>query len=103
MARAKAEDKVEKPKKTRGVKKEKDPNQPKRYQSAYFLWMGENRARIKKENPGASVAEIAKIGGKEWSNVNDKSKWEKQSALDKAEYEKAMAKYKAGEVPGDSE
>ena len=24
-------------------KKEKDPNKPKRPQSAYFLWLGENR------------------------------------------------------------
>jgi structure-specific recognition protein 1 len=41
-------------------KKKKDPNAPKRPTSAYFYFMQENRARIKAENPGASVAEIVR-------------------------------------------
>lgn len=36
------------------AKKTKDPNAPKRAMSAFFIWMQENRARLKK--PGMSVA-----------------------------------------------
>ena len=37
-------------------KKAKDPNMPKRAQSAYFIWMQENRERIKK--PGMRLVFI---------------------------------------------
>jgi hypothetical protein len=38
-------------------KKNKDPNMPKRAMSAYFIWMQENRERIKK--PGMRLEFIA--------------------------------------------
>lgn len=48
--------------KPKGVtKKGKDPNAPKRAMSAFFLWMQENRDRLKK--PGMSVADVAKAAG----------------------------------------
>lgn len=54
-----------------GIRKNKDPNAPKRNQSAFFLWMGENRERIKK--PGMSVGDVAKAAGVEWGKLTDKS------------------------------
>lgn len=47
--------------------------------TAYFLWMLENRARVKDENPGFNVAEIAKECGRQWAAVADKEKWERRN------------------------
>ena len=58
-------------KRKKGTKK--DPNAPKRPMSAYFLWLNENREQIKSDNPGASVADIAKKGGELWRELKDKS------------------------------
>lgn len=45
---------------------------PKRPLSAYFLWLGENREQIKRENPGMKVTEIAKRAGELWRGLEDK-------------------------------
>ncbi|MFH4975489.1 hypothetical protein AB6A40_002198 [Gnathostoma spinigerum] len=79
--------------KPRGTKKQKDPNAPKRAMSAFFLWMQENRDRIKK--PGMSVGDVAKAAGLEWSSMTDKSKWEKKAEEEKKRYEREIAAYKA--------
>ncbi|VDN40442.1 unnamed protein product [Gongylonema pulchrum] len=55
----------------KGGKKMKDPNAPKRAMSAFFIWMNENRDRIKK--PGMSVGDVAKAAGIEWAAMTDKS------------------------------
>uniref|UniRef100_A0A915PSX6 HMG box domain-containing protein n=1 Tax=Setaria digitata TaxID=48799 RepID=A0A915PSX6_9BILA len=58
-------------KKPKAAKKMKDPNAPKRAMSAFFIWMNENRDRIKK--PGMSVGDVAKAAGIEWAAMTDKS------------------------------
>lgn len=58
-------------KKPKAIKKVKDPNAPKRAMSAFFIWMNENRDRIKK--PGMSVGDVAKAAGVEWAAMTDKS------------------------------
>lgn len=55
--------------------------------------MAENRERIRKENPGLSVTEIAKKGGEEWKSVTDKSKWEKMNEELMEQYKKDKAEY----------
>lgn len=55
-------------------KKEKDPNAPKRPSTPYFAFMNEKRAEIKRDNPDAGVADIGKIGGKLWSQLDDETK-----------------------------
>ncbi|CAJ0932366.1 unnamed protein product, partial [Mesorhabditis belari] len=82
----------EAPVKRTGGKKTKDPNAPKRAMSAFFFWLGENRARIKKD--GMGVADVAKAAGEEWRVLKDKSKWEKLADKDKQRYESDMAVYK---------
>lgn len=80
--------------KPKGVaKKAKDPNAPKRAMSAFFLWMKENRERLKK--PGMSVADVAKAAGVEWGKIVDKSEWEKRAEDDKKRYEREIAVYKS--------
>merc|ERR1712025_1541784 len=56
--------------KTAQKRPQKDPNAPKRPQSSYFLWMNENRQKIKDENPGISVTEIGKKAGEIWKNMS---------------------------------
>ncbi|KAB0794819.1 hypothetical protein PPYR_11658 [Photinus pyralis] len=83
----------EKPRKTTKKKKERDG--PKRPSSAYFLWLNEHREKIKSENPGIKVTEIAKKGGEMWKQLKDKSEWEKKAAKAKEEYEVALKAWKA--------
>lgn len=84
----------EKPRRKR-EKKEKDDNRPKRPMTAFMLWLNENRERIKEENKGIKVTEIAKKGGEMWRDLKDKSEWDAKVKKDKERYEKEMAEYKA--------
>merc|ERR1719198_2632132 len=75
----------------------KDAAPPKRGQSAFFIWLGENRAKIIKEQ-GFEKKDIAKIGkfaGEAWGKMSaaQKAPFEKKAAADKARYEKEMASY----------
>ena len=60
-------------KRERKTKRTKLPGQPKRNQSAYFLWMNENREKVKTEHPGLSLPEFAKKAGELWRELSDKS------------------------------
>ena len=81
-------------------KKVKDPNAPKKPLTAYFAWMSENRERIKSENEGASIGEVAKIAGEEWRELDasSKSKYEKAYKAGMEKYKVEMANYKPGKV-----
>merc|ERR1711994_1002037 len=70
-------------------------DQPKKPQTAYFLWLNENRAALAKEAPGG-VSEVAKLGGERWKALkpSDKAKFEKLAAEKKAVYDQAMKEYK---------
>ena len=60
-------------KRDRKQKKTKLPGEPKRYQTAYFIWMNESRESIKAKFPGLSVAEFGKKSGELWKEMSDKS------------------------------
>lgn len=79
-------------------KKDKDPNAPKKPLTAYFAWMNENRQRIKDENSGATIGEVAKIAGEEWRalDAGTKSKFEKAYKAAMEDYKEEMANYSAG-------
>lgn len=83
-------------------KKKKDPNAPKRPQSAFFLFCADFRAPLKAENPSFSVGEIAKALGKKWSETKPdvKRKYTKQGEVEKEKYNKLMEQYKAGLAAG---
>lgn len=85
-------------------REKKDPNAPKRAQSAYFLWLNENRAKIKKD--GDSVADVAKRAGEMWKTMDAEAKqpWEKKAAADRERYEAEMKEFKkSGVKPSSSE
>merc|ERR1712079_657765 len=67
-----------KPRTQKTKKMTKLPGQPKKNMSAYFLWMQANRAEISAKNKGAGVAEIAKIAGAQWKELEgteEKKEW----------------------------
>lgn len=76
-------------------KKDRDENAPKRAQSGYMIWFNENREKIKKDNPGIKVTDIAKKAGEIWSTMKDKTEWEGKAAKEKERYTKEMEEYKA--------
>lgn len=87
------DDDDEKPKKKR--KKVKDPNKPKRNQSAFFLYSNAHRAEVRERNPEAAFGDIAKIISAEFKRLPDKErkKWDKKAAKDKERYQEEMRAY----------
>ena len=71
----KAEKKSGEPKEKRTKKKKltRLPGQPKKNQSAYFLWMNHNREQIKKDYPGLSMTDMTKKAGELWRDLQDKT------------------------------
>jgi len=82
-------------------KKVKDKNAPKRLLTAFLIWLGENREKIKEKNPGISVTDIAKKAGEEWKTIDDKSRWEKLRDVAVEKYKKDMAEYEANRKSDD--
>ncbi|XP_022641535.1 high mobility group B protein 7 isoform X2 [Vigna radiata var. radiata] len=70
-------------------KKVKDPNKPKRPPTAFFVFLDEFRKTFKEANPDSKDVK------------RDKKPYLDKVAELKAEYEKAMESYKAGEVEED--
>jgi len=80
-------------------KKTKLPGQPKRPMSGYFLWLNdEGRELIKKENPSASVTDIAKSAGEKWKEMDDgtKKKYEEMHKELKLKYEEEYKEWFEG-------
>merc|ERR1719412_1654577 len=89
------------------ARQERDADKPKRPQTAYWLWLGENRAALVKEAGTALGPVVAKLGGERWKNLDAKLKapFEKQAAEKKSEYARALKEYKErkGEAADDDD
>src|SRR6187399_391786 len=70
-------------------------NAPKKASSAYILFMGDHRAKIRAEHPNATFGELSKIGGEAWASAKPvvKAKYQKLADLDRERYEKESASY----------
>eukprot|EP00931_Biecheleriopsis_adriatica_P008539 TRINITY_DN1096_c0_g1_i1.p1 TRINITY_DN1096_c0_g1~~TRINITY_DN1096_c0_g1_i1.p1 ORF type:complete len:227 (-),score=98.18 TRINITY_DN1096_c0_g1_i1:145-765(-) len=79
-------------------KKKKDANAPKRPQSAYSVFLSENREAILKSLPAGAnpITDVAKKAGEQWKalSANAKKPYETTAEKLKAEYQKAMEEYK---------
>ncbi|KAF5180233.1 High mobility group b protein [Thalictrum thalictroides] len=88
------------------AKKSKDPNMPKRPQTAFFLFMDDFRKSFKESHPdNKKVGVVSKEGGERWKNMPDE---EKKVYLDRAaelkrEYEKAVEKLNSENENGEEE
>ncbi|XP_030924511.1 HMG1/2-like protein [Quercus lobata] len=73
FGRKKSSSTVPKAKKAKTDKKSKDPNAPKRPQTAFFLFMDDFRKTYKEENPDSKGGkEVAKEGGEKWKSLDRK-------------------------------
>lgn len=84
-----------KEKRTKKKKMTKLPGQPKKNQSAYFLWMNTNREKIKKDFPGLSMTDMSKKAGELWRDLQDKTEWNQKAEEDKKRYEREFTKWKS--------
>ncbi|XP_005808478.1 high mobility group-T protein-like [Xiphophorus maculatus] len=77
-------------------KKFKDPNAPKRPPSAFFIFCSEFRPKVKGENPGLSIGDVAKRLGEMWNSTasEDKQPYEKKADKLKEKYKKDIAAYR---------
>jgi len=77
------------------LKKQKDPNAPKRPAGgAYGCFMAANRAAFAKQCPG-SITEVAKLAGEKWkaASAAEKEKYEKEYKVKADAYQEAMKSY----------
>ena len=78
-------------------KKAKDPNAPKRPQTAFFAFAAANRPKLLEANPElkGKVTQITTLLGERWRSLTDEEKkpFVKAAIQDKARYEKQMATY----------
>merc|ERR1719195_1177710 len=90
--RQKKEFKVESAKKGKFAK---DPNAPKKAQTAYFAFLADKRETVKKENPDISHKDVLKKLGELWNGltISEKAPYEKTAEASKKKYAKAMAVY----------
>ncbi|KNZ61353.1 high mobility group protein B1 [Puccinia sorghi] len=83
------------PIKAKRVKKDKDPNAPKRPLSAYMYFSQDWRERIKNENPDVSFGEIGRLLGHKWKALSEEEKkpYEDMACRDKKRHEAEKAEY----------
>lgn len=80
-------------------KQAKDPNKPKRAQSAYFFFLADFRVKNKaKFTHDGGHKDLIRAAGEAWNKLTDDEKkpYQKMHQEEKAKYDKAMANYAAG-------
>ena len=82
--------------KGRKKRAKKDPNAPKRNQSAFFLYSNATRADIKAAQPDLAFGEIAKVISVNFKALpaEERAYWDEKAAADKERYQREMAAYK---------
>jgi len=83
------------------TKKEKDPNAPRRFRNAYFIWAADNRALLKTQHPDWNGSTMVSELSSQWKSLDDKSKekYKERSAAEKAKYDVELAAYKQAKGP----
>ena len=89
-------------KKSKKNSKPKDENKPKAPLTAYFHFLGDNRAGIKSANPELSVGQISQIASQRWKALSEDERavYDERARNDKIRYETEMSNYVP---PSDSE
>lgn len=84
---------------SKGHKKPKDLNAPKKNQSSYFIFSNERRSILSKENEGKSVTDISKIISAEWKAMDGETKkgYDEKAAQQKKRYLEEYEEYKKTE------
>lgn len=79
-------------------KKKKDPNAPKQPLSAYFIFSGEERQKVKAIHPNYSICEVAKELGRRWADMAPevKQRFQQMAEEGRQKYDQEMAAYRQG-------
>lgn len=83
-------------------KRKKDPNAPKRPQTAFFLFCADRRDALRQQFPDLRIGDIAKKLGEEWSKCvgDDRARYDATAKDQKELYRQQMEAYKSGrEIP----
>eukprot|EP00252_Welwitschia_mirabilis_P014473 TRINITY_DN317_c0_g1_i11.p1 TRINITY_DN317_c0_g1~~TRINITY_DN317_c0_g1_i11.p1 ORF type:complete len:161 (-),score=50.63 TRINITY_DN317_c0_g1_i11:254-736(-) len=78
-------------------KAKKDPNQPKRPPTAFFVFLEEFRKTFKAENPNVkAVTAVGKACGDKWKKMSaeEKAPYAAKAAQMRVQYDKSMTAYK---------
>ena len=80
----------------KGKRAKKDPNAPKRGQSAYLIFSQAECKKIRVANPGMAVCDVMREAGARWAKLDTEARqpWDAKSAQDKIRYEEEMAVFK---------
>eukprot|EP00745_Piridium_sociabile_P012208 TRINITY_DN1894_c0_g2_i2.p2 TRINITY_DN1894_c0_g2~~TRINITY_DN1894_c0_g2_i2.p2 ORF type:complete len:106 (+),score=9.51 TRINITY_DN1894_c0_g2_i2:2090-2407(+) len=75
----------------------KDPNQPKRPQTAYFAFLDERRTSVRQKNPESTIKELSGILGAQWRELTEEEKapFQRIADEDRRRYETEMTVYRA--------
>jgi hypothetical protein len=86
-------------------KTKKDPNAPKRGQSAYFHFMNEMRPKVKEETPDINFGDIGKVIGEKWKVISaeEKARYEAMANKDKERYTRELKTYNAKKKASDDD
>mmetsp|Transcript_21513 Transcript_21513/g.32011 ORF Transcript_21513/g.32011 Transcript_21513/m.32011 type:complete len:577 (+) Transcript_21513:68-1798(+) len=81
--------------KMKKTKTKKHPKAPKHPKSAYLFFVGENRSRVKSENPNLGFTEIARKLGEEWRKLDEKTaqKYQNMAIDDKERYRREKEQF----------
>ncbi|KAF5765062.1 putative chromatin remodeling & transcriptional activation HMG family [Helianthus annuus] len=72
-------------------KKEKDPSEPKRPPTTFFLFMEDFRKTYKEANPdNKKVSLVAKEGGEKWKSMTEEKSYVERAIELKEKYQKAF-------------
>lgn len=79
------------------AKTKKDPNEPKRAQTAFFHFSNEMRPKIKDETPDISFVDTAKLIGEKWKviSADEKAQYEAMASNDKERHSRESKAYAA--------
>jgi len=75
------------------MKKMVDNTRPKKAKSSFIFFCSDVRPNLMKENPSLKLGGIMKELGKQWSNLEDRSKYETLHKQDKDRYENELEEY----------
>ena len=105
LVEAFVEDKSKKVKFPTKKKATKDPNKPKKGNTAWIFFTNDLREKVKGENPEAKTTDLTKIMSPMWKALTDEEKkpYQEMAVADKIRYEKEMEGYKSTESESDSE
>jgi len=96
------DDDGKKKKKKKKEKKAKDPNAPKKPQTAFFVYLREQRQVVKDKNPTMKPKELVSELGRLWKEMSDEDKKEfkDKAELEKTKYKEEVKKYEENKANG---